>query len=124
MAKCQGKTKKGQVCKMPAVNGGQFCFSHSPATRAQQAAARKRGGQNRNRHAGNPATIPAEIRDLNDAGKLLDYIVQELLIMDNGVPRARALLTTYEMYLKSIEIGQLEERIKALEQMQSFERKL
>lgn len=120
MANCQGKTKSGKACKMPAVNGGKFCFSHSPATRAQQAAARKLGGMNRSRHAGDPATIPTEIKNLNDASKLLDYIVQELLIMDNGVPRARALLTSYEMYLKSIEIGQLEERIKALEQAQSL----
>lgn len=118
MAKCHGKTKNGQPCKMPGVNGGRFCFSHSPATRAQQAAARKRGGQNRSRHAGDPATIPVEIKSLDDAGKLLAYVVQELLIMDNGVPRARALLQAYELSLKSIEIGELEERIKALEQMQ------
>jgi len=116
MAKCIGKTKSGSPCKMPAINGGQYCFSHSPGTRAQQAAARKRGGQNRSRHAGDPNTIPAEIKSLNDAGKLLDYIVQELLIMDNGVPRARALLQAYELYLKSIEIGELEERIRALEE--------
>jgi hypothetical protein len=118
MAKCHGKTKSGQPCKMAAINGGQFCFSHSPATRAQQAAARKRGGRNRSRHAGNPATIPTEIKSLDDANKLLAYTVQELLILDNGVQRARALLQAFEMCLKSFEIGELEARIKALEESQ------
>jgi len=116
--KCHGKTKSGQPCKMPAVNCGQFCFSHSPATRAQQAAARKRGGQNRSRHAGNPLTIPSEIKSLDDANKLLVYTVQELLILDNGVARARTLLYAFEMCLKSFEIGELEARIKAIEENQ------
>lgn len=116
MTKCQGKTKLGQPCKMAPISGGQFCFSHSPTTRAKQAAARKRGGRNRSRHAGNPSTIPTEIKSLDDAGNLLNYVIQELLIMDNGVVRNRVLLQAYELCLKSIEIGELEERIKALEQ--------
>jgi hypothetical protein len=118
MAKCQAKTKSGQPCKMAAVSGGQFCFTHNPATRASQAKARKKGGHNRARHGGNASTIPTQINNLQEAGALLAYIVQELLIMDNGVPRARALLQAYEMYLKTFEIGELEARIKALEESQ------
>ena len=115
--KCKGKTQSGQPCKMPAIGGGQYCFTHSPGTRQAQAVARKLGGQNRaTPHAGDPSTIPANITNLETAGMLLNYTLQELLVMDNSIPRARALLSAYEMFLKSIEIGELEQRIAALEE--------
>jgi len=116
MAKCHGKTASGKPCKMPAVKGTRLCFAHSPARAAERAQARRRGGQNSHTpHAGDPSTIPANIGSLEDAGKLLNYVLAELLVMDNGIARARALLAAYEMCLKSIEIGELEARIAALE---------
>lgn len=118
MTQCKARTKSGQPCRMKTKAGNTYCFTHDPTTRAAQAAARKRGGRNRSRHGGNAGTVPTEITNLQEAGALLAYIVQELLVMDNGVPRARALLQAYEMYLKTFEIGELEERIKALEQTQ------
>ena len=87
--KCHGKNVRGEPCKMAAVKGDRYCFSHSPATRAAQAAARKLGGYNRGTpHAGDPATIPADIASLTDAGKFLNYVLAELLVMENGIPRA------------------------------------
>ncbi len=116
MAKCHGKTASGQPCKMPAVKGGRYCFAHDPAKAAPRAEARKLGGFNRHTpHAGDPATIPANIGSLEDAGKILNYVLAELLVMDNGIPRARALLSAYEMYLKSIEQTEIIKRIEALE---------
>jgi hypothetical protein len=101
---------------MAAVKGGRYCFTHSPETRAQQAQARKRGGEARHTpHAGDAATIPANIGSLEDAGKILNYVLAELLAMDNGIPRARALLALFDSYVKSFEIGELEKRIQALE---------
>ncbi len=118
MAKCHGRTAGGQPCKMVAVKGGRYCFAHDPAKAAPRAEARKRGGyHSATPHAGDPATIPANIGSLEDAGKILNYVLAELLVMDNGIARARALLAAYEMYLKSIEIGELERRIAALEAM-------
>jgi hypothetical protein len=101
---------------MAAVKGGRYCFTHSPETRAAQAQARKRGGENRHTpHAGNPEAIPAQIRSVQDAGAILSYVMAELLVMDNSIPRARALLALFDSYIKSFEIGELEKRIAALE---------
>lgn len=117
--KCKASTKSGAACTMPATRGGKYCFTHSPATRRAQAEARKRGGENsRTPHAGDPATIPADIASIEAAGKILAYTLQELLVMDNSIPRARALLALFDSYIKSFEIGELEKRIQALEARQ------
>lgn len=115
--KCQGKTKSGQACKMPAIKGDRYCFTHSATTRKAQAAARKLGGYNSSTpHAGNPVTIPADITTIETAAPIVRYVLDELLTMDNSIPRARALLACFDSFVKAFEIGELEKRIQALEQ--------
>src|SRR5690349_6719310 len=99
MANCQAKTKSGKACGMKVKAGARFCFTHDPATRAAQAQARKRGGANRHTpHAGDPSKIPAKVISIHDANEILNYVLSELLVMDNGIGRARALLQAYEMF--------------------------
>lgn len=118
--KCKAKTTtSGKPCAANALKGGRYCFTHEPGNAAAAAAARKRGGENsRTPHAGNPASIPAEIASVQDAGQILNYTLRELLVMDNSIPRARALLALFDSYIKSFEIGELEKRIQALEAKQ------
>jgi hypothetical protein len=114
---CKARTTNGAPCKMPAQKGGRYCFTHSPETRAAQAVARKRGGENRHTpHAGNLETIPAQIVTIQDARALLDYVRMELLVMDNGIARNRALIALHDSFIRSLEIGELEARIAALEE--------
>ena len=114
--KCQRKTSNGKPCKANAIRGGRYCFHHAPETAAAAAKARKLGGQNRHtQHAGNLDAIPADIASIEDAGKILNYALAELLIMENTIPRARALLALFDSYIRSFEIGELEKRIAALE---------
>ena len=116
--KCQSKTKTGQACKMPAIKGTRLCFTHSPATRRAQAAARRLGGYNSSTpHAGDPATIPADITTIESAAPIVRYVLDELLTMDNSIQRARALLACFDSFVKAFEIGELEQRIAALELM-------
>lgn len=113
---CKARTQSGQPCRMNADKKSGYCFAHNPARAAERAQARKRGGLNRGTpHAGDPATIPANIGSLEDAGKILNYVLAELLVMENGIARARALLAAYEMYLKSIEQTEVIKRLEALE---------
>lgn len=116
---CKASTTNGAPCKMPAIKGGRYCFTHSPAMRRLQAEARRRGGSNSHTpHAGNPETIPAQIATIQDARALLAYIKDELLAMDNSIPRARALLALHDGFIRSLEIGEIEQRLQALEQLQ------
>ena len=117
--KCKARNKGGKQCKANALRGGNFCFTHEPKNAAAAARARKLGGHNSaTPHGGNVEAIPADIASLEDAGKILNYTLTELLVMDNSIPRARALLAVVDSYIKSIEIGELEKRIQALETRQ------
>jgi hypothetical protein len=114
-AQCQARTADGDPCRMRPTKTG-YCFNHDPEMAAARALSRKRGGESRHTpHAGDPSTIPANIQSIQEARQVLNYVLLELLVMDNSIPRARALLTAFEMFVRSLEIGELEQRIAALE---------
>jgi hypothetical protein len=114
--KCHGKTKNGSACKMPPLKGTRYCFTHNPETRTAQAQARKLGGYNTHTpHAGNAESIPSDIQTIAQARGIITYTLAELLVMDNSIPRARALLSAFDSFVKAFEIGELEARIAALE---------
>jgi hypothetical protein len=118
MAKCNAKTQSGKPCKMQAIAGGQYCFTHAPEVGAKRAQARKRGGErHRTGHYGDESLIPREVVTLADANKILAYTLAETVPMENSIARARLLLALYDSFVKSFEIGELEKRIQALEIM-------
>lgn len=115
MRQCAAITKAGQACAAPAGASG-YCFTHDPSQAAARAAARMRGGLNRRGgHGGDLASVPAEIRSLSAVLSLLDYVRGELVSMDNGIARARALISLAAQYSATITAGELESRIAALE---------
>jgi hypothetical protein len=113
---CKAKNKNGQPCKMQAIKGSRYCFAHNPATSQARAQARKRGGENRNTpHFADASMLPKKVNKLDDAKKILHYTLLEVSGMDNSIARARVLLDLFDRFLKSFEIGELENRIAALE---------
>jgi len=116
MAQCKGNTKSGAPCKVPTLKGKQYCFTHDPSTRRAQAVARKLGGENRHTpHFADASLLPANVSTLEDANKILGYTLAEVKGMDNSIGRARLLLSLFDSFVKSFEIGELEKRIQALE---------
>lgn len=112
---CKATTAGGKLCKMPALKDSKYCFTHSAHTRQAQATARKIGGQNRHTdHIGDPEIIPADIRTIADAGLILRYTLDELIIMDNSIPRARALIALATAYIDAIKTGEIETQLKEL----------
>jgi hypothetical protein len=116
MAKCKARTKNGQPCQAQAIKGSKFCFTHDPSSGAARAKARKRGGERRRvSHYGNDSVIPKEVKTLEDANKILAYTLAEVVPMENSIARARVLLALFDSFVKSFEIGELEQRLTALE---------
>ena len=114
--RCTATATNGKQCKAGALKGSEFCFWHDPASERDRQKARKKGGYSRKTpHVGDPFTIPETFDTVQDANKLLDYILAEVLPMENSIPRARILLSIHESFLRAIEIGELEKRITALE---------
>lgn len=116
MAACKGKTKDGQACNMAAIKGERYCFAHSPERARQRAEANSKGGRHaRPEHAGDTALLPAQIKTLQDAEGILRYALAELVPLDNSINRVRALVAIYLAAVKGVELGEIEQRIAALE---------
>ena len=115
--RCTATTANGKQCRAGAVKGSEFCFWHDPAQGHARAQARKKGGQRRRvDHAGDPFSLPETFASVEDANKILDYVLAEVLPMENSIARARILLAIHDSFIHAIEIGELEKRIAALEQ--------
>ena len=112
---CHGKTRSGATCKMPAQKNGEYCFTHTPDTRAAQAAARKLGGHNRHtEHAGNPDAVNKSPRTVEQAYTILDYALAETIAADNGIQRNRLLVAIAAGYVDAIKTGEIETQLKEL----------
>ena len=115
MAKCKAKTKGGGACKAQAMKGG-YCFTHDPASGKARATARKLGGmRNRTPHAGQADILPATVATISDATKILDYTLAEIIPMENSIARGRLLIALVAGYINAFEIGELENRLAAIE---------
>lgn len=113
---CKATTTGGAPCQAQAIKENDYCFIHAPETLQARSLARRKGGENRHTpHFADESELPQTIQTLGDANKILKYILVEVIGMDNSIARARLLLSLYDSLVKSFEIGELEQRIAALE---------
>ena len=113
--KCKAINKDGSPCKSYAMASSQFCFHHDPAQGAARATARKKGGYaNKTPHSGTKA--PARVRTMDDVMSLIDYALAETLILSNTLERGRLLVSIIGSYTSAIQVGDLEERLRNLEE--------
>ena len=116
MATCKATTQSGKKCQAAPIKGGLYCFTHDPSNGAARAKAHRLGGErHRVPHFGDEKSLPREVKTLEDAGKILSYTLAEVIPMENSIARARVLLALYDSFVKSFEIGELENRLAALE---------
>jgi hypothetical protein len=116
MARCQFVKDTGEPCRAPALLDEEFCWFHSPNHTEEVAEARRVGGQKR-RHQ----KAVVEIFDFHGLGtvpdiqQLLSSVCIDTLALDNSVPRTRALTYIIQTALKCLEVGDLEQRVAAME---------
>jgi hypothetical protein len=114
--KCKAKTKSGGPCKAQAMQAGQYCFTHDPASGKARATARKLGGmRNRTGHSGRAEILPATVTTIREATRILDYTLAEIIPMENSIARGRLLIALVAGYINAFEIGELENRLAAIE---------
>ena len=115
---CQAQTKAGSPCRAPAGPSG-FCAFHDPAAAAERAEGRRRGGLRRAgsiaRKTLDSAEVPAELRDAGKVRDLLGSVIRAVLSgsLDMRIGATVGGLAT--VLLKSLEQGELAERLAALE---------
>ena len=116
---CSFEMPDGLLCQAPAMRGKAVCYWHDPERAEDVADARRLGGLHR-RKAASVATIYdfAGLRSIEGAQRLLETAALETFALENSVPRNRTLISAATGAAKLIEVGDHEERIRALEALQ------
>lgn len=113
---CAFVMPNGRNCHAGPQRDQPYCFSHDPE-RAQDAAEARRLGGLRRRKEGTVA-VAYDLPGLDSVAgirRLLDIVVTDGLGLDNGIARLRILISTAATAMNLLTVGELEERIAALE---------
>ena len=93
-----------------------FCFWHSPETTEEAAEARRLGGLHRRKKKTVGAVYGFQgLRTIEDLQSLVETAAIETLALENSIARNRAIANYAAIGAKLIEVGDHEERLRALE---------
>ena len=113
---CQATRADGARCRAAPLLESDYCAMHDPAHAEAMAEARRLGGNRRKREVTLAGAYDfAGLTSVPDLRRLLEVVAFDLLGLDNSVPRARAVIAVVLAGAKLLEVGELEERIAALE---------
>ncbi len=112
---CQAKKRNGEPCNASANETG-FCFTHDATKGKERAIARRNGGLRRiTPHVADASLVPKETRTIADVMTILDYALQESLVLQNSIQRGRLLVSIAHGYIEALKVGEMEQRLEAVE---------
>lgn len=112
---CQEKNKRGEPCGAAANETG-FCFTHDETKGKERAAARRKGGLQRiTPHVADDSILPMRTRSIEDVMTILDYALQESIVLPNTIQRGRLLVSIAHGYIEALKVGEMEQRLEAVE---------
>jgi hypothetical protein len=115
---CRAKKDNGQPCRAPRLSDSEFCFWHSPEHAEEAAEAQRLGGLRRRREKTVSGAYDFEgLADVAQVRRLLEIAASDTLSLENSVARSRTLAYLAQVALKALEVGELAERIEALERL-------
>ncbi len=114
--RCQAITKSGTPCGATPVPGGSLCAWHSPAWAEKRRAWSCRGGEARSNKSRAKRQLPAETLSLTEVQAFLSYTLKATLAgkVEPGV--ANAVANVARTMTTVVQAGQMEERIRTLEE--------
>jgi uncharacterized small protein (DUF1192 family) len=115
---CKALKDDGSRCQAPPLLDGDFCLMHSPEHADEVAEARRLGGLRRRREKAVSGAYDFDgLADVAQVRRLLEIAVLDTLSLENSVARSRTLAYLAQVALKALEVGELAERIDALERL-------
>src|ERR1035437_3421970 len=113
--RCSGRNAQGEPCNAtPRQNGLRLW--HDPELEDAAREARKLGGQRRKREVTIRGAYDIEgLGSIAEIRRVVEVAVTDLLGLENSVPRARSLLSAAQTAAKLLEVGELEDRLAAIE---------
>ena len=78
--------------------------------------ARRKGGLQRiTPHVADASIVPKQTRSIESAMIILDYALQESLVLPNTIQRGRLLVSIAHGFIEALKVGELEQRLEAVE---------
>jgi len=115
---CQARAESGEPCRQAPLHDSDFCFWHSPDHAEEAAEARRLGGLRRRREKAVSGAYDFEgLAEVGQVRRLLEVAAFDTLSLENSVARSRTLAYLAQVALKALEVGDLSERIEALERL-------
>jgi len=112
---CQATKRNGEPCNASANETG-FCFTHDATKGKERAIARRNGGLRRiTPHVADASIVPKETRSIADVMIILDYALQESLVLSNSIQRGRLLVSIAHGFIEALKVGELEKRLESIE---------
>ena len=109
----------GRACRATPLRDEPFCFWHAPETAEEAAEARRLGGLHRRKKKTVAAIYGVGgLRTIDDLQGLLETVAIETMALENSISRNRAVAGMVATGAKLIEVGDHEERLRALEAAQ------
>ena len=110
------RLENGRTCGATALRDSEFCFWHSPAHEEEAQDARRLGGLRRKRERAVAGVYEFQgLTTVGDIRRPLEVAALDTLSLENSVARARTLAYLAQTALRCLEVGDLEERLLALE---------
>ena len=115
---CKALKEDGSRCQAAPLLDGDFCLMHSPEHAEEMAEARRLGGLRRRREKAVSGAYAFDgLAAVGQVQRLLEIAVSDTLSLENSVARSRTLAYLAQVALKALVVGQLAERIDALERL-------
>ena len=115
---CAFRGTSGEPCRAAPLKDGQFCWVHSPERVKEVQEARRLGGLRRKRESTISSAYQFDsLTSVEGIRRIVEVAVLDTLVMENSLSRNRTLAYLVQVALHTLEVGDIEARIAALEEM-------
>ena len=108
--------ESGERCQATPQRESDYCYMHDPDHAEEMTEARRLGGLRRRKEKAVQGAY--DIGDLEDVGqvrRLVQIAVMDTLSLENSIARSRTVAYLAQVALKTLEVGEIEDRLNALE---------
>ena len=114
---CAHRKENGQACGAAPLRDGQYCLFHDPVHATEAREAQRLGGLRRRREVTVAGAFDFEgLMTVQQIRRLFEVAAFDALGLDNTIARVRALVAVGQAAATLLETGELEERVRVLEQ--------
>lgn len=114
---CRHIKSDGERCKANAARDSDLCFFHDPAKAGERAAARRAGGEKGRAAVLPPGTPDASLGSIADVAAVIGQTINQVRRGEVDPRVANAVGYLAGVLLKALEVGEVERRLEALEEI-------